>query len=36
MKLNLVSEVDLTRPEMENIKLRLHRVETKEISTVTL
>lgn len=36
MKLNLAPESDLTRPEMENIKLRLHRVETKEISTVTL
>jgi len=36
MKLNLVSETDLTRPEMDNIKLRLSRVEAKEISTVTL
>jgi len=36
MKLNLVSEADLTRPEMDNIKLRLSRVEAKEISTVTL
>jgi len=36
MKLNLVSEADLTRPEMDGIKLRLARVEAKEITTVTL